>query len=243
MGVLLFYREKNRISVNENGKFFYPLAKKLLEDAEDAKAKMKAFDESRRLICISSCLPFPLIPLFNEAVKKAFPSRTIQKKLCLSVDLLPSLFDKKSSLIILPHPAEKKGVYEKIFQTEQLFVSLSADSNEFFGKKSLTFEDLKGKTIMLLPLDGYWNELIKEKVKDARFLSQKNAGDYTDIMNSSSLISFSTDLVEKNAPKLKNKKLIPLADKEARLSYTCSCLAEDREFFVDFFDELREEGL
>lgn len=147
MGVLLFYREKNRISVNENGKFFYPLAKKLLEDAEDAKAKMKAFDENRRSICISSCLPFPLIPLFNEAVKKAFPSRTIQKKLCPSADLLP--------------------------------------------------------------IDGYWNELIKEKVKDARFLSQKNAGDYTDIMNSSFLISFSTDLVEKNAPKLKNKKLLP----------------------------------
>lgn len=80
MEVLLFDREKNRISVNENGKFFYPLAKKLLEDAEEAKAKMKAFDESRRSICIYSCLPFPLIPLFNEAVKKAFPGRTIQKK-------------------------------------------------------------------------------------------------------------------------------------------------------------------
>ena len=50
LGITLFVRKKNRIELNENGRYVLNLAKSLLADAASLSAKAQAFDRSSRTI-------------------------------------------------------------------------------------------------------------------------------------------------------------------------------------------------
>ena len=58
--VTLFDRQKNKISLNENGKLAIELARRVVEQANDLMEQVRAFDRSQRTIFIGSCAPAPL---------------------------------------------------------------------------------------------------------------------------------------------------------------------------------------
>lgn len=59
-GVSLFSRSKNRIELNETGKFAVEYARKLLQDAEQTISQVQTFDTRRKTIVVKSCAPAPL---------------------------------------------------------------------------------------------------------------------------------------------------------------------------------------
>ena len=60
LGVSLFIRRKNRLELNENGKYALKLAQELLADADSLTAKVQEFDQKKRLIKLCSCAPAPV---------------------------------------------------------------------------------------------------------------------------------------------------------------------------------------
>lgn len=57
LGVPLFDRQKSKIALNENGKFFLELSEKLTDDFNASIERLRAFDRSRRTITVGSCAP------------------------------------------------------------------------------------------------------------------------------------------------------------------------------------------
>ncbi len=57
LGVKLFERSKNKVTLNENGVLAVKYAKKVLAAADDFVEQVKRFDESHRTINLLSCAP------------------------------------------------------------------------------------------------------------------------------------------------------------------------------------------
>ena len=60
IGVTLFERQKNRLSLNENGQLAVTYAKKVLEQLHDMTFRIRSFDRVNHTISIGSCAPIRL---------------------------------------------------------------------------------------------------------------------------------------------------------------------------------------
>ena len=65
-GVSLFSRGKNRIELNDTGRFTVEYARKLHADAKQTVDQIQAFDTRRKTIMIRSCAPAPLWKLLPK---------------------------------------------------------------------------------------------------------------------------------------------------------------------------------
>ena len=54
LGIPLFIRKKNRLELNENGKYVFTLAQKLLTDADSLVEKAQTYDRKNRTILLGS---------------------------------------------------------------------------------------------------------------------------------------------------------------------------------------------
>lgn len=227
LGVELFYRNKNKIILNKNGDKFYKDAKALLCQAEKIKDDIQLFDKSNRTIILGSCAPLPLNPNFDFS------------KIIVEIDnpdnLLKKLREGKYSLIMLPEYIEE-DIACIPFIKQRLGVLVDSDMKEFSSKDRISFSELEGQSLLLLPLKGYWNELITSRIKNAHFIEHNNVEDYIEILRNTKLISFIPDIAQKEVIGIENKKVIPISDKEAQLTYYLVCIKSEQKVYKDFFE-------
>lgn len=66
--ITLFDRQKNKLMLNENGKYVLTLARKVLEEADALEEKAREFDRRQRMIRLGVCAPAPvwlIVPLLS----------------------------------------------------------------------------------------------------------------------------------------------------------------------------------
>lgn len=73
LGIPLFERRKNKLTLNKNGEYVLELAKKLLDDADTFAAKARDFDRRNRTISLGVCAPAPVWRL-APLIANVFPS-------------------------------------------------------------------------------------------------------------------------------------------------------------------------
>lgn len=73
LGVQIFIRSKNKITLNDNGKLAAGYAREIIRYEENAINAIKSFDTRNHTISIGSCAPIPLAEL-TEAVSTFFCS-------------------------------------------------------------------------------------------------------------------------------------------------------------------------
>ena len=109
--VTLFDRQKNKISLNENGKLAIELARRVVEQANDLMEQVRAFDRSQRTIFIGSCAPAPLWEL-SSWTSGIYPDMTVSSEMKENETLLDGLKKGLYQCIILPYPAEEPDLYQ-----------------------------------------------------------------------------------------------------------------------------------
>ena len=80
-GVSLFTRGKNKITLNETGLAAADLTRKLLAEAEQTVAQVRAFDARRKTIILKSCAPAPVWELLPKLTAE-YPDRMISSEIC-----------------------------------------------------------------------------------------------------------------------------------------------------------------
>ncbi len=68
LGVMLFNRSKNKLTLNETGTRAAEYARRVLESARDFETRVKAFDRSLHTLSVGFCAPVPqevLTPILN----------------------------------------------------------------------------------------------------------------------------------------------------------------------------------
>ena len=63
--VTLFDRQKNKITLNQNGKLAVDQARRVVQQVHDLVEQVRGFDRSQRTISIGSCAPAPLWELVS----------------------------------------------------------------------------------------------------------------------------------------------------------------------------------
>lgn len=115
--VSLFTRGKNKIELNETGKFAADLARRLLQETEQTVQQARAFDQRQRTIVVKSCAPAPLWELLPQ-LSIWQPDRMVSSEICQNPDVLSAWNEGSCDIAILPFSIDGA----KPFMQENLFV-------------------------------------------------------------------------------------------------------------------------
>lgn len=120
---------------------------------------------------------------------------------------------------------------------ETLMFSLPK-GHRFAGRKSLSFTEMNGENILLMPDIGFWDFVTTDKMPDSRFLTQSDRFSFNELIQASSLPAFTTDLAEKYSQIPSGRVNIPILDEESSVTYYLVCRAEKKKTFASLFSAL-----
>ena len=219
LGVTLFERQKNKISLNENGILAAEYAAKILNQEKEMMEHTRAYDRSRHTITLGSCAPAPIFML-TPILSQTYADMTIASEIKREDTLLRGLSDNTYQIIVLTQPAESDELESIQWQSEHLYITLPP-AHPLAGRTGVYLRELNGQTMLLYSQIGFWYELCMEKMPEARFLMQDEYTALGELVQASALPAFSTNLVRNNDERHMNRVFIPILDSEASVDYYC----------------------
>lgn len=223
--VTLFERSKNKISFNENGKIAVEYARKVISQAEDMVERVQAFDRASHTIAIASCAPAPLWELL-PVMSRMYPDMTISSEMRYDETMLASLRNHVYKLIVMPCKVDEPDFVCQQYMTERLSLSVPP-THPLANREGVHFADIDGENMILFSNIGFWHDIHTAKMPHSRFLVQSERFDFNELVNSSVLPSFTTDLSSKHFGQTNTRVNIPILDPEATATYYLVCLRKD----------------
>lgn len=241
LGVSLFDRGKNKVTLNETGELAAKKARALMEAARIFKAEVQGFYRANSQITIGSCAPSEALYAVIHGVEECYNGT----KCTFCVEDEETILKKLSSgvyqIALFTHEVNDSALFQIPVSTEQLFVMLP-DGHPLLqtaDKDGVTFSKINGEAVIPFPLKGYWNDLLALKLPDSVLLYQSNIETFDKVVHSSNLISFASDALP---IELKNHTAVRVKDSEAKITYHAACLKSRRDFFAPLFQLLKAKG-
>ncbi len=239
IGVIIFNRSKNKITLNDNGKLAAGYAREIIRYEENAISAIRAFDKKKSTISIGSCAPIPLSEL-TEAVSILYDGFTISSKIDDREKLLDGLKSDTYDICIFNNEIEDEKLISFKTCSEKLYLNI--DKNHPLAKKDgIYLSELNNQDILLYSEIGFWYDLVKDKAPNANFLIQHDNNTFNTLLNTTSFPSFATNksirIYGRNQSDF--KVLIPVLDKEATANYYSVILKENYKKFAKLFEFIK----
>lgn len=232
LGVSLFDRYKNRIELNETGRFAEKLFSVWAKEGDEIVRKIKAFDESRKIIKIASISPLPLTRNIIKLIEVLYPNITNSYEILNNeTSLISGLKNDKYRFIVTSKAVLDEGIITFKYGEERLYVTIPKQNAFNFKKSGIYFKELNGQTVLSLPQKGFWYDLPYKMLPDSHIIDHNELYDFEEIMKDSSFSSFITSYLMERYTYPKNRIAIPILDEEAHLTYWCSFRLSDEFFF------------
>lgn len=241
MGVRLFDRQKSRLSLNENGELTVKYARDLLLQESSLIEKIREFDRKKRTISLGSCTPLP-IPGLVSLLSQLYDGMTISTEVTDNPRLAELLKENQYQLVILHEKPDENEYHSCILGSEQLYVHLPP-AHPLASSDGLYLKDLDGQTFLLYSQTGFWETLCRREMPATRFLMQPDYYDFGEIVGSSALPSFATDYFLKRVGPYYGRIAVPVLDKDASVTFYCTCLKRDKARFKTLFQRLNQKLL
>ena len=94
---------------------------------------------------------------------------------------------------------------------------------------------MNGENMILMSDIGFWDFVRTEKMPDSRFLTQSDRFSFNELVRSSTLPCFTTDLAKKYLNPENNRIEVPVSDPEASVTYYLVCLKKIKQNFRELF--------
>lgn len=240
LGVDLFERQKNKITLNENGLLAAQYAVKILEQEREMAEAIRAFDRRRRTITLGACAPIPIFRL-TPLLSQTYPDMTIASEIKREEVLLDGLSDNTYQMIVLTHPAESDALESVPWQNEHLYITLPP-AHPLAGRDGIHLHELNGQTMLLYSQIGFWYDLCMEKMPEARFLVQDEYDTLGELVQASALPAFSTNLVRSEDERHLNRAFIPILDPEANVNYYCIFKKQSKTLLDSVIRQIKAEA-
>ena len=229
----LFYRAKNRIALNEAGEEAARRAKEILRLQDEMIAKVQKLDAANREISFASIAPAPIFEL-NPILKKLYPGVQIKSELKNTEDeIFSGLENGAYQFVISKTPRTDllgDGYISKEYFKEGLKIFVP-ESHRLAGRKSIQLSDLAGETFLMLSELGFWAEIKRAKIPGAKFITQEQSETLKDLVDSSNLLTFVTDIAQNSKNFMtyeqKGRVAIPITDKEVNVTFYIVCKKEN----------------
>ena len=243
-GVVLFERGKNRIALNETGKKAVECAEKLLEEVRSTIQTVQTFDKNMHTIRVESCAPAPLWTLLPELTAR-YHENMISSRLVAVEEIVRNVKERECDIGILPAPVTKyesflddeKGMKSELLDVtylrEVLYVCIPK-GHDLARYSELSMAQLNGFNCILRDQIGFWTELCHEKMPASRFLIQTDEFAFEELIRASTLFCFTTNFATDTNHLLKDRKVIPITDPEADVTYHLICRWEKEELLKNY---------
>ena len=236
LGITLFERTKNKLVLNNNGEYVLELAKKLLDDADSLAVKARDFDRRSHTIALGVCAPAPLWWL-APLISNLYPHMTLQTEIDEDRRLLTGLDNNVYQLVVTHKMPEGKQYFIKECGRESLMFALPK-GHKFARRKSLSFAEMNGENMLLMSDIGFWDFVQTDKMPDSRFLTQSDRFSFNELVQASSLPSFTSDLAEKYIEVGGGRINVLISDEEATVVYYLVCKPGQKKEFSSLFTAL-----
>lgn len=217
LGVPLFDRSANRISLNETGERAVQVARRILETSQQGIHEVRDFDQSLKIITVVSVAPAPLWYLFPE-LTNLYPNKQIQHHICLTDKVLEAIEKKSVDLVVLPFAYDGDSTDCIPYLKESLDIVVSPD-HALAQQDTVSFSEIDGYNFLLMNKIGFWNDLVQEKMPASKFLIQSSRFEFEELANNSTLPRFATNLSKDRKILHTERAIIPLSDPEAHVTY------------------------
>lgn len=216
--ITLFDRQKNRLTLNENGKLTVEYAKKVIDQLNDLVFHVRSFDRMNNTISIGSCAPIPNAQIV-KMLRDTYPDMTISSEIKNIKQLIEGLHNDTYHFIILPaKPSDTDGLFIKAFLEEHLMFSLPK-THPKACEQNLYLSDINGQNMIIMPNLGFWEDIIKQKMPNSRFLVQTDKISFEELIQASILPSFTTNLALLEYLHPNNRVAIPILDPEVNVTF------------------------
>ncbi len=234
LGVPLFDRSKSRIALNETGKVAAKYALRVLEAEQEMREQTLAFERNRRTLSIGACAALP-INLLLPLLQQQFKNMAITTEICPDRQLLTALRGRTCQIAIVHEKPEEPLFFSMQYLEEQLYVTFPP-GHPLASRKSLSFRDLKGISILAHGGAGFWLDICRRNLDETRLLIQDSIDALEELTDASTLPAFaSSQTALLGYDRATGRTAVPLSDTSARADYYLVCLREEKERFLPFF--------
>ena len=235
--VSLFERQKNKITLNENGRLAVSYARKIVDDVNDMVFHVRSFDRMNNTISVGSCAPMPS-QLLTKLLRSIYPDMTLSSEVKKTDVLTVGLFNDTYDFIILPQkPDNTSGLFIKTFSEEHLMFC-PTDTHKFAHERSLHLYDINGENMIVMPNLGFWRDIIDEKMPDSKFFEQTDRTAFEELIQASILPYFTTDIAFNDYKQPKNRVYIPLIDPEVNVTFFLIVKESKKQKFTQVFKNI-----
>jgi len=191
LGVTLFKRTPNRISLTETGQLAAKEAEKLLEAKQAFIEHIQDFEKHSGKIRLGSVAPGPLYIAEDVASEHI----SIDNDLLSENEVIAKLLSQDYQLIFTHQEIQTDDIESLYVGTESLRVNSDAMVVPA-NKTEITFQEMAGFSFVVLRDIGIWQQIIEDNIPNAKFIYQDEVDDFNEIRRYSSLPYFTTNITQ-----------------------------------------------
>jgi Transcriptional regulator len=193
LGVEIFDRQPNRITLTKTGELAAKEAQKVIAQNNAFIDNVQKYDYNHKNIRIGAVAPGPLILLRHLDSELANQNIALVDKLLEPESVTDELLNHDYSFILTNQEIMTDKIESRFIGTEKLSVNL----NKFTllaNKKSVSFNDLKGLSFIVISDIGIWKKVTESHIPDAKFLYQEQYEAFQEITKYSDFPYFTTNI-------------------------------------------------
>ncbi|VUX12634.1 HTH-type transcriptional activator CmpR [Streptococcus pasteurianus] len=228
LGVTLFKRTPNRISLTETGQLAAKEAEKLLEAKQAFITHIQDFEKHSGKIRLGSVAPGPLYIAEDVASEHI----SIDNDLLSENDVIAKLLSQDYQLIFTHQEIQTDDIESLYVGTESL--RINSDAMVVPANKSeTTFQEMAGFSFVVLRDIGIWQQIIEDNIPNAKFIYQAEVDDFNEIRRYSSLPYFTTNITQLTRERqVHNRRLeMPITDETAQIDFYLAYLKTNKSHF------------
>lgn len=230
VGVPLFYRARNKLELNETGKFFVKHAERVLEAEREMRMETLAFHNSLSSVSIGLCAPGPMLK-YGTTFFNVFSGKAISTKVDASEALLNGLKNGSYDFIFINEPLESEEITSLFAFTEKLYITVPKTHFVAGMKDGVKFSEIDGQSFLIADKLGIWDGVIQKHLPNSRFFAQ-NLENLNEIINASTIPGFSTNITIPMHG-IKGRIDIPILDPEASVNFYIAFRKKNRSSWED----------
>ena len=216
VGVPIFERSKNKLSLTETGLELVKNAKIVIETEKAMKERTVAFYNSITNISVGTIAPSPMIK-YGNLLFSVFPGKTIFSKIDSKENLLEKLKDGTYDFIFTTEQIDSDEIASKYVFTEKLYITIP--KTHFLSKltQGVHFKEIDGQSFLVADNLGLWDEIVAKNLPKSKFFPQSMENLY-EIINASTIPNFSTNITLPLRSEL-DRVSLPILDEEASVTF------------------------
>lgn len=168
--------------------------------------------------------------MLMPALHEAYRGMVVTTELSDDERLVRGLKNHIYQLVILhglPKDGEDDEFFCRSYMEERLAVTFPAD-HPLASRKTITFRDLSGLSILAHGGYGFWVEIYRKNLPDTKLLIQESMEMLSEIVDASSLPVFNSDRAVKEHEDAEGRVTVPIADEAAHVTYYLAFLEAEK---------------